>query len=357
MWEKVVLNLLSNAFKFTFDGEIEVSLRLVGKAVRLTVRDTGTGIPAEEVPRLFERFHRVKNARGRSFEGSGIGLALVKELVRLHGGEVSVESEVGSGSAFVVTVPLGSAHLPADRIEAARNQTPTGVRPEAFVEEALRWLPDEKAKVATDFTDTLQSKRSADVGVSTRTEDDLAGSHVLVADDNGDMREYIRRLLDRLRRRGRGGRRGSPPVGPRAPARPGADRRHDAGGRRVRAHARAPCRPELERRAGDPPLGPGRGGVPDRGARGGGGRVPREAIQRSRAFGVRSAQLRLAESRRRSREALRASEERHRALVTASSDVVYRMSADWTVMHPLDGRNLVASNSHPDPRMDGEEPP
>ena len=143
MWEKVVLNLLSNAFKFTFDGEIEVSLRVVGEAVRLTVRDTGTGIPADELPRLFERFHRVKNARGRSFEGSGIGLAFVKELVRLHGGEVSVESAVGSGSAFLVTVPLGSAHLPADRIEAPRSQTPTGAGPEAFVQEALRWLPIE----------------------------------------------------------------------------------------------------------------------------------------------------------------------------------------------------------------------
>lgn len=82
MWEKVVLNLLSNAFKFTFDGEITVSLRVVGKAVRLSVRDTGTGIPADELPRLFERFHRVKHALGRSIEGSGIGLAFVKELVR-----------------------------------------------------------------------------------------------------------------------------------------------------------------------------------------------------------------------------------------------------------------------------------
>ena len=113
MWEKVVLNLLSNAFKFTFDGQIEVSLRLVEKRAQLTVRDTGTGIPEEELPRLFERFHRVKNARGRSFEGSGIGLAFVKELVRLHGGDVSVQSTVGRGSAFLVTIPLGSAHLPA----------------------------------------------------------------------------------------------------------------------------------------------------------------------------------------------------------------------------------------------------
>jgi signal transduction histidine kinase len=86
MWEKVVLNLLSNAFKFTFEGEIAVALRARGERVELSVRDTGTGIPKEELPHLFERFHRVKGVQGRSHEGSGIGLALVRELVRLHRG-------------------------------------------------------------------------------------------------------------------------------------------------------------------------------------------------------------------------------------------------------------------------------
>jgi signal transduction histidine kinase len=88
MWEKVILNLLSNAFKFTLEGEIAVATRTSadGAFAEVTVRDTGTGIPAEELPHLFERFRRVENARGRSIEGSGIGLALVRELVRLHGG-------------------------------------------------------------------------------------------------------------------------------------------------------------------------------------------------------------------------------------------------------------------------------
>jgi signal transduction histidine kinase len=104
MWEKVVLKLLSNAFKFTFEGGIAVTLAPSpdGSAAVLEVRDTGTGIPAEELPRLFERFHRVAGARGRTFEGSGIGLALVQELVNLHGGTIAVESEEGRGSAFVV---------------------------------------------------------------------------------------------------------------------------------------------------------------------------------------------------------------------------------------------------------------
>src|SRR5262249_22025184 len=144
MWEKVVLNLLSNAFKFTLAGEIAVALRQVGRAAELRVRDTGTGIPAEEMPRLFERFHPVENAPGRTHEGSGIGLALVQELVKLHGGTVAAESVVGQGTTFTVTVPLGSAHLPPDRIGQGRDlaSAVTGAAP--YVEEALRWLPEER---------------------------------------------------------------------------------------------------------------------------------------------------------------------------------------------------------------------
>jgi signal transduction histidine kinase len=114
MWEKIVFNLLSNAFKFTFEGEITVRLKKSGENVELEVSDTGTGIPEGELSHLFERFHRVKGARGRSYEGSGIGLALVQELVKLHGGAVRVKSEVGKGSTFTVSIPTGSAHLPAD---------------------------------------------------------------------------------------------------------------------------------------------------------------------------------------------------------------------------------------------------
>jgi PAS domain S-box-containing protein len=181
MWEKVVLNLLSNAFKFTFEGEIEVSLRQADSAVQLTVRDTGTGIPREEIPRLFERFHRVQGARGRSYEGSGIGLALVQELVKLHGGRVEVESEVDRGTAFTVTIPLGRAHLPADRVEAVRTLTSTGLRSDAFREEVLRWLPDERH--------ALEELRPDPAGAQP------GGQRILLADDNADMRGYLRRLL------------------------------------------------------------------------------------------------------------------------------------------------------------------
>ncbi len=174
MWEKLVFNLLSNAFKFTFEGEIEIALRPGGQGVELTVRDTGTGIPAEELPRVFDRFHRVKGARGRTYEGSGIGLALVDELTRLHGGSVGVTSEVDRGSTFTVSLPFGSAHLPADRIGARRTLASTAVRSDAYVQEALRWVPD-----------TRQERG----GFSP------PGAHILLADDNADMRDYVAHLL------------------------------------------------------------------------------------------------------------------------------------------------------------------
>jgi PAS domain S-box-containing protein len=180
MWEKVVLNLVSNAFKFTLDGRIAVRLRAEGPHAVLSVADTGLGIPEAELPRLFERFHRVEGAQGRSFEGSGIGLALVQELVRLHGGTVGVESTLGDGSTFTVRLPLGRAHLPPERIRAARAGISTATRSHVFVEEATRWLGDE-AVPASDIVEV-----PGPAGLTGR---------VLLADDNGDMRSYVRRLL------------------------------------------------------------------------------------------------------------------------------------------------------------------
>jgi PAS domain S-box-containing protein len=194
MWEKIVLNLLSNAFKFTFEGAVSVSLRQVGEMVELSVRDTGTGIPANEMPCLFERFHRVKGARGRSLEGSGIGLALVQELVKLHGGAVRVESEVDRGSTFTVTIPLGTAHLPADRIESAP-LTSTALRGEVYVEEALRWLPELRSP-------DLGTQQEAHLRMSAKTTarpapfaSENSTPRILLADDNADMRDYVGRLL------------------------------------------------------------------------------------------------------------------------------------------------------------------
>ncbi len=139
MWEKIVLNLVSNAFKFTFVGGIEVLLRDAGESVELTVRDTGVGIPASELPHVFERFHRVEGQRGRTHEGSGIGLALVRELVTLHDGSVRVDSEVGHGTTFKVALPYGKRAAVTD--ETTSHKSADLTRATAFVEEALRWLP------------------------------------------------------------------------------------------------------------------------------------------------------------------------------------------------------------------------
>jgi PAS domain S-box-containing protein len=188
MWEQIVFNLISNAFKFTFAGEIEVALRPAGERVELTIRDTGIGIPPDELPRLFERFHRVTNARGRIFEGSGIGLALVQELVRLHGGSLRVASAPDQGTTFTISVPTGTAHLPAGQISDVPLAVPAGQLGRAYVEEMLRWLPEpENGSWELGVSDQKLARPQPPTPDSRRL--------VLVADDNADMRAYIRRLL------------------------------------------------------------------------------------------------------------------------------------------------------------------
>ncbi|MGK2882378.1 MAG: SpoIIE family protein phosphatase [Mycobacterium sp.] len=186
MWEKVMLNLLSNALKFTFDGSITVTVsRGDGEAV-VTVADTGVGIPDTEVPRLFERFHRIENTRARSTEGSGIGLALVRELVAIHGGTISAESAEGRGTTFTIRLPFGSAHLSPDDMDSAENpRSPSGIA-DPYVQEALRWLPTDG-----HWTQTRDTGLPAAVVTSFDSP-----PRVLLADDNADMREYLTGLLE-----------------------------------------------------------------------------------------------------------------------------------------------------------------
>lgn len=191
MWENIVLNLLSNAFKFTFEGEISVAVRAVDGNVELSVRDTGTGIEEAELAHVFDRFHRIEGARGRSQEGSGIGLALVQELARLHGGSVRVESKVGEGSVFTVSIPLGSSHLPQDRIGQPRRRTWPGMGAQSYLQEALRWLPD--APVADTVLELPSTGEQENV--QSAVEAPAPRARVVLADDNADMRDYLRRLL------------------------------------------------------------------------------------------------------------------------------------------------------------------
>ena len=194
MWEKIVFNLLSNAFKFTFSGEISVLMRRSESAIELRVQDTGTGIPVLDIPLLFERFYRVENSRGRTHEGSGIGLSLVQELVKLHGGSISVTSEVGHGTTFTVRVPLGSQHLPGDQVGSSRAAAQPIMGANPFVEEALHWLPDTEQSPA-NMLDLARLHDEPSSGVLPMQQAGDDRPFVLIADDNADMRQYIARLL------------------------------------------------------------------------------------------------------------------------------------------------------------------
>jgi PAS domain S-box-containing protein len=345
MWEKIVLNLISNAFKFTFAGSIEVSLRATDGRAELAVRDTGTGIAAAEAPRIFDRFHRVREARSRSFEGSGIGLSLVRDLARLHGGDVGVQSEVGRGSCFRVTVPLGKDHLPADRIGAARTLGSTASRADAYVEEALHWLPEETRRGSEPVEAELEQLAPGGGNPS----GGRAPARVLLVDDNSDMRAYVCRLLVQsgfevdtasdgwsaleLARERR------PDLVLSDIMMPGLDGFGLL--RELRADAELAEVPliMLSARAGEE------------------ARI--EGVQAGaddylvKPFGAREllarvdAQFKMTHFRRTSGAKLYESENRFRALALASSDVIYTMSPDWKEMKHLQGRELIADTLEP----------
>ncbi len=181
LWERIVLNLVSNAFKATLRGRITVELSPVDGGIELAVCDTGTGIPPEELGRLFQRFHRVRSV-ARSYEGTGIGLALVKELVELHGGTIAAESTLGEGSCFTVRIPAGSAHLPAEQVfEDSVEPAPSIAS--LFVEEVMSWM------------DRSGADRAAVAELPIPGGSDQVRARVLIADDNADLRRYLTSLL------------------------------------------------------------------------------------------------------------------------------------------------------------------
>ena len=176
MWEKIVFNLVSNALKHTLRGRIEVRVARHAEHFVLSVADTGVGIPPQALGQIFERFYRVPNARSRTNEGAGIGLALVEAFAKLHGGRVGVASTLDVGTTFTVTLPRGDAHLPADRIVADAAAAAQERTANAFVEETRSWDAAIPPPVAT-------TPLPADAAT------------VLLVDDNADMRDYLARLL------------------------------------------------------------------------------------------------------------------------------------------------------------------
>ena len=328
MWEKIVLNLLSNAFKFTFEGDIVVRVRSEGGRAILSVADTGIGIPAPELPHVFERFHRVKDARGRSFEGSGIGLALVEELVRLQGGEVRVSSVPGAGTTFTVAVPFAT-EAPVEPVGEAAPQPGVSARAAAVVEEMQGWLP---------AADAPRPPAAAEV----------VRPRILLADDNADMRRYLHRLLDadydvatasdglaavEAARSGRFDLVLTDVMMPRL----------DGYGliEALRGDERTRSVPImlLSARAGEEARVAGMAAGAD------------EYLVKpfsARELLVRvGALLRAAGFRSEADRAVRENEERFRAFVSAVSDVVYRMNSDWSEMRHLVGRSFIADSVEP----------
>ncbi|WP_460676871.1 7TM diverse intracellular signaling domain-containing protein [Hymenobacter coalescens] len=172
-FDKVLYNLLGNALKFTpAGGHVVVSVESQAGRALLRVRDTGVGIPAEHLPLIFDRFHQVDDSHTRHHEGSGIGLALVKELVALHHGHIRASSVLGQGSTFVVELPLGKAHLQPDELHpvASSPAPPAVLRPE--VEPS--WASSHAAE---------------------ETGNEEAKPLVLVVEDNPEMRAYIESCL------------------------------------------------------------------------------------------------------------------------------------------------------------------
>jgi signal transduction histidine kinase/PAS domain-containing protein/ActR/RegA family two-component response regulator len=179
MWEKIVFNLLSNAFKFTHQGKIEVNIREKKKNVELRVKDSGIGIAARNLETIFDRFTRIEGTKARTYEGTGIGLALVRELVTSHGGAIKVKSTEGIGSEFIVSIPKGKSHLPKQQIYESKGRLPGSELKEPFVEEVTSWLPE----------DAKSQKKKI------RKYQREGHRRVLIAEDNADMREYLTSIL------------------------------------------------------------------------------------------------------------------------------------------------------------------
>lgn len=173
MWSEIVSNLLSNAIKFTHNGSIGVQLTPAGDRVVLEVRDTGIGIPEEHHEHIFERFKQVVGQSGRSSEGAGIGLALVRALAQALGGDVSVTSEVGRGSCFRVRIPARAA---TDQITLEPPSRLAEWSPDPYLAEVDSWQEHHEAEAP-------RTPASGRLG------------RLLLVEDNVDMRGYLMRLL------------------------------------------------------------------------------------------------------------------------------------------------------------------
>jgi signal transduction histidine kinase len=173
LWETIVDSLLSNALDHTLSGTIRVAFHVADGAARLTVEDTGIGIAPEHLPHVFARFYRAPDPRARKSEGAGLGLAVVRELVALHGGTIEAASEIDRGSRFTVTMKLGHEHLAPTQVQRELSEDP-------------------KPNVSTD-ENALHT-----TGTRHRIADGAGGRErprVLLVDDNAELCEYLANVL------------------------------------------------------------------------------------------------------------------------------------------------------------------
>ncbi|MBE9005899.1 response regulator [Fortiea sp. LEGE XX443] len=191
-FDKVVYNLLSNAMKFTpEDGTISVALQHQDDYCILQVKDTGIGIVQEQIPLLFERFRQAEGSENRSYEGSGLGLALVKELVEMHGGKVTVDSVYGEGTTFTLWLLTGNDHLPINQIL----ETPVELNTNrASVELADLELIEPTIEITKDLSIVPHTQDSTQ---ATPRYTNNTQYSILVVDDNPDLRTYVSNILRR----------------------------------------------------------------------------------------------------------------------------------------------------------------
>ncbi|RIB30871.1 hypothetical protein C2G38_2237969 [Gigaspora rosea] len=208
LYETIVFNLCSNAFKHTWNGQITVRLypdykNEKKKVIVLEVSDTGVGIPESALPDIFQRFYRVESQGARSHEGTGIGLALVKELITLHGGDITVSSVVNQGTTFKCWFPVGCEHFLIDQME---NQINNGRElynnRQLYLEESSQWIKYNKFnKFETQDVEINQYPVDHQELDNINIDDDNISESdrkykVLIVDDNNDMRDYLAELLN-----------------------------------------------------------------------------------------------------------------------------------------------------------------
>ncbi|RIB26981.1 hypothetical protein C2G38_2161729 [Gigaspora rosea] len=204
MYETIVFNLCSNALKHTWKGYINILLyldyKVNKKMVVLEVSDTGVGIPEIVLPNIFQRFYRVESQGSRSHEGTGIGLALVKELMARHGGDITVTSAINQGTTFKCWFPIGCEHLPANQIHLNdENQTNYDrelyTNRQLYLEESSQWIKNSVSE-SHDIIDQMPiDNQNINIDITNSNNTDSEKHQILLVEDNNDMRDYLAALL------------------------------------------------------------------------------------------------------------------------------------------------------------------